>query len=61
MFYQIGETLQEITLDELLETKTKYVAILTSEEWRESRDVFDMGIELEIEPDLVDIFTTKAG
>jgi len=60
MFYQIGETLQEITLDELLETKTKYVAILTSEEWRESRDVFDMGIELEIEPDLVDIFTTKA-
>ncbi len=60
MFYQIGETLQEITLDELLETKAKYVAILTSEEWRESRDVFDMGIELEIEPDLVDIFTTKA-
>ena len=60
MFYQIGETLQEITLDELLGTKAKYVAILTSEEWRESRDVFDMGIELEIEPDLVDIFTTKA-
>ena len=60
MFYQIGETLQVITLDELLETKAKYVAILTSEEWRESRDVFDMGIELEIEPDLVDIFTTKA-
>ncbi|MBQ3898710.1 MAG: magnesium transporter CorA [Lachnospiraceae bacterium] len=49
-----------MTLDELLETKAKYVAILTSEEWRESRDVFDMGIELEIEPDLVDIFTTKA-
>ena len=60
MFYQIGETLQEITLDELLETRAKYVAVLTSKQWREMRDVFDMGIELEIEPDLVDIFTTKA-
>ena len=60
MCYQIGETLQEITLDELLETRAKYVAVLTSKQWREMRDVFDMGIELEIEPDLVDIFTTKA-
>ncbi|MBR1861066.1 MAG: magnesium transporter CorA [Lachnospiraceae bacterium] len=60
MYFEIKDTLKEVTLDELIESKNKYVAILTSEEWRENRDVFDMGIELEIEPDTVEIFTTKA-
>ncbi len=60
MYYTIGETLEEVTIDELIESRRKYVALLTSNEWREEKELFDMGIELEIEPDLIEIFTTKA-
>ena len=39
-------------------TDSKYVAVLTTPEWKEARDSFDMGIELE--PDAGNIHNTKA-
>ena len=39
-------------------TDSKYVAVLTTPEWKEERDSFDMGIELE--PDAGNIHNTKA-
>ena len=36
----------------------QYVAVLTMDEWRDRRDMFNMGIDME--PDISEIFTTKA-
>ncbi|WP_026508446.1 magnesium transporter CorA family protein [Butyrivibrio sp. MC2013] len=58
MIYRIEENLKEITMDELPGMEEKYVAVLSLEEWRQCRDRFDMGIE--IEPELETIYTTKA-
>ncbi|MBR1892110.1 MAG: magnesium transporter CorA, partial [Lachnospiraceae bacterium] len=54
----IKQTLEEISLSELKTSKEQYVAILTLKEWMDNSDIFDMGIDLEI--DETDIFTTKA-
>ena len=58
MVYLIKQTLEEISLSELKTSKEQYVAILTLKEWMDNSDIFDMGIDLEI--DETDIFTTKA-
>ena len=58
MFYLIEETLKEVSGKELTESKKQYVAVLSFEEWKQYRDSFDLGIEMD--PDLSEIFTTKA-
>ncbi len=58
MFFLIEESLKEVSGEELRHADSSYVAILSSEEWERIRDSFDMGIELE--PDISDIYTTKA-
>ncbi len=40
------------------EAMPQYVAVLTLDEWREHRDRFNMGIDMD--PDINEIFTTKA-
>ncbi|MBR1477006.1 MAG: magnesium transporter CorA [Lachnospiraceae bacterium] len=56
--YLIKEILTECEAGEIRNAKEQFVAVLTAEEWREKRDVFDMGIDIERNPD--EIYTTKA-
>ena len=58
MYYLIKETLEKCDKEKIKNTEYQYVVILTSDEWREEKDHFDMGIDLE--PELTEIFTTKA-
>lgn len=58
-YYLLADTAQPCTKEELFaQTKYKYVAVLTTQEWERDRDLFDMGIE--IEPAAGDIHNTKA-
>ncbi len=58
MFFAIEETLREVKRSELRSTGRQFVAVLTFEEWKSSKDSFEMGMD--IEPDLSEIFLTKA-
>ena len=58
MFYLIEETLKEIKKEELKNTDKQYVAVLSSDEWKQDLDSFEMGMD--IDPDMSEIFTTKA-
>ena len=58
MFYLIEETLTEIKREEIKKTDKQYVAVLSFEEWKNDRESFELGID--IEPDLSEIYTTKA-
>ncbi len=57
MYYLIGETLQETSLEECISGKAPYVAVLSQEEWRVQKDAFSMGIDLDM---TLEIDTTKA-
>ncbi len=58
-YYLLEETLQPCTWEELRDgTDHRYVAVLTTPEWKRERDRFEMGIEME--PDAGDIHSTKA-
>ena len=56
MFYLIRETLCSVPMEEI--RQGQYVATVTSAQWVQLRDYFDMGIDLE--PDTTEIFTTQA-
>ncbi len=58
MFYLIEETLKIIKKEELKTTDKQYVAVLSSDEWKQDLDSFEMGMD--IDPDMSEIFTTKA-
>ncbi len=58
MFYLIEETLKEIKKEELKNTDKQYVAVLSSDEWKQDLDSFEMGMD--IDPDMSEISTTKA-
>ncbi len=58
MYYLIAETLHEVSKKEILHTDKQYVAVISSDEWKKSRDSFEMGIELE--PVRSAIYITKA-
>ena len=58
MYYSIKNTLEPSTPEQINSSRTKYVAVLTSLEWLENRDDFDMGIEMDI--DLSTVNSTKA-
>ncbi len=61
MFYTIGESLEEVSKEELKNTDKQYVAIVSLAEWKKDRDSFDMGIDIgDNDQDLSEIFTTKA-
>ncbi len=48
MYYSIKNTLEIISAPDIREKNEKYVAVLTSAQWLENRDKFDMGIEMDI-------------
>ena len=58
MYYYIKNTLEKAKKLDFKGKNGKFVAVLTSEEWLENRDKFDMGIEMDI--DLSAIDSTKA-
>lgn len=58
MYYLIKSTLTECTLEDCRTKGGQYVAILTPEEWVSQRDIFEMGIDLEI--DALEVHNTKA-
>lgn len=47
MFYQIKETLEECSVEELSSKEYQYVALVSREEFESMTDVFDMGIDLD--------------
>ena len=56
-YYFLADSLQRCTGNDLFEIKGRqYVAVLTTSEWVQERDRFDIGIELEID---TGIFTTR--
>ena len=47
-YYLLADTIQPCTKEELLaQMDHKYVAVLTTPEWSQDRECFDMGIELD--------------
>lgn len=58
MYYSIKNTLEIISAPDIRAKNEKYVAVLTSAQWLENRDKFDMGIEMDI--DLSCVNSTKA-
>jgi magnesium transporter len=58
MYYLISEKLRKTSFDELKKNKNQYVAVITSKEWKEKIDSFDMGIDIETETK--GIYSTKA-
>lgn len=58
-YYLLADTMRPCTGEELhAQNECKYVAVLTTPEWKQERERFDMGIELE--PDAGNIHNTKA-
>ena len=58
-YYLLADTVRPCEEEDLFgQTGYKYVAVLTTSEWARDRDLFDMGIELEL--DSGDIHNTKA-
>ena len=58
-YYLLEENMRSCTAEELHgQSEHKYVAVLTTLEWQQERDRFDMGIDLE--PDAGNIHNTKA-
>lgn len=58
MYYSIKSTLEQSSPEQIRAAKEKYVAVLTSVQWLENRDKFDMGIEMDL--DLSSVNSTKA-
>ena len=58
-YYLLTDTIRPCTENELFsQTEYQYVAVLTTSEWAQNRNRFDMGIELDL--DAGDIHNTKA-
>ena len=58
MYFLIEESLRQVSREELRNTDRQYAAVLSFDEWRKSRDSFEMGIDMDL--DLSEIYTTKA-
>ncbi len=58
MFYLIEETLKKVKREDLNNVTEQYVVVLSYDEWKQDRDSFEMGIDLD--PDMAEIYTTKA-
>ena len=58
MFYLIKENLTECESGDIKNCSSQYVAVISPDEWKENKDFFEMGID--IEPDSADQFSTKA-
>ncbi len=57
MYYLIQKYLVECSPSELKTGEGQFVAVLTAKEWERNKDLFDMGIDLDLNP--ADIHSTK--
>ena len=57
MYYLIRKSLTECTASELRSGECQFVAVLTDAEWEREKELFDMGIDLDLNP--ADIYNTK--
>ena len=57
MYYLIRNNLTECNPAELTKTHTQFVAVLRADEWEAKKDLFDMGIDMDLNP--ADIHSTK--
>ena len=57
-YYLLEESIRACEAEELFQGGKQYIAVLTTPEWQQQRERFDMGIELE--PDAGNIHNTKA-
>ena len=58
MFFVIEDTLRKAAREDIKGADKQYVAVMTSEEWKKSRDSFEMVIDMD--SDTSEIFLTKA-
>ena len=58
MFFVIEDTLRKVDREDIRGKDKQFVAVMTSEEWKKSRDSFEMVIDME--PETSEIFLTKA-
>ena len=58
MYFLIKEILQKCDKNEIKNCNEKYVAVLTSSEWRAEKEIFDFGIDLDLETS--EILSTSA-
>lgn len=58
MFYAIEETLKATTREEIKKTGKQYVAVLSIDEWRKTKDSYELGIDMD--PDISEIYMTNA-
>ena len=58
MYYMISDMLRESTLNKCLKGDSPYVGVISTQDWIETRDKFDLGIDLDL--DLINMHTTKA-
>ena len=57
MYYLIRKNLTECTASELRSGECQFVAVLTDAEWEREKELFDMGIDLDLNP--AEIHNTK--
>lgn len=55
MYYQIKNTLTECSVADITNRKFPYVALISYEEFEEKKDLFDMGIDLDLDAEPDDI------
>ncbi len=60
MYFLIGESLQEVSKEDIQKADRQYVAVISFDEWKQNRDSFKMGIDIESESYSSEIYTTKA-
>ena len=58
MYYLIKETLVECTSQDIGKDGSQYVAVLTPEEWQTEKEMFNLGIDMDM--DIKEIHNTKA-
>ncbi len=58
MYFLIRNTLEECSAEQCHDAGSPYVAVLTTEQWMEQNENFDMGIDTDMGAD--EFFTTKA-
>ena len=58
MYFLIKETLQKCSKNEIKNCEDKYIAVLTSAEWKAEKDIFGFGIDLDLETS--EILSTSA-
>ena len=57
-FYEIRDVLTPVTVEEFRKDDCQFVAVVTEQEWKNNRNIFDM--ELDLELDLCEALETKA-